>query len=163
MKESRISLERFDLEGFIDTLVDFEEDQFVDPFSSVYVVGTLGDQPVSIDLSKSSVFEQMAREGKLVFFSFTAPSVDRFVECMDGGVYESPFETGNELEDFKNRFYPSNLHYVGYLMGIEDGDLVINSALFFAGTFINDPDLSMLKHAGILEEPLADFIKEFMD
>jgi hypothetical protein len=163
MKEYRISLENFDLEGFIETLVDFEEDQFVDPFSSVYVVGRLGDQPVAIDLSRSSVFEQMAREGKLVFFSFTAPSVDRFVECMDGGVYESLPETGNELEDLRNRFYPSNLHYVGYLMGIDNGQLVVNSALFFAGTFINDPEITLLSHAGILEEPLAAFITEFAD
>ncbi len=163
MELVKISLEKFDLEGFIDSLVDFEVDQFVDPFSSVYIVGKLGDQPVSIDISRSSVFEQMNREGKLVFFSFTAPCVDRFVECMDGGVYEAPLDTGNELEDFRNRFYASNLHYVGYLMGIEDGNLIINSALFFAGTFINDPELKLLKHAGILDGAMESFIREFID
>lgn len=163
MEQLTVSLENFDLEGFMDTLIDFEEDQFVDPFSSVYIVGKLGDQPVSIDLSRSSVFEQMARENKLVFFSFTAPCVDRFVECMDGGVYESIPETGNELDDFKNRSYASDLHYVGYLIGIREGNLIIDSALFFAGTFINDPEIQLLKHAGILDKPMGHFITDFID
>jgi len=162
MKQMRISLAKFDMESFLDDFLDFEEDQFAEPFSSVYIVASLGDQPVNLDTAHNDIYREMAVDGKRLFFSFTASALENFVECMDGGVYEAVPETGIELEDYRNRFYPSEKTYLGYLMGMSGGELIIDTARFYSGTSLEDPSLEVVEHCGILENPLKEYLKKYL-
>ncbi|MBN1333993.1 MAG: hypothetical protein JW971_09540 [Synergistales bacterium] len=162
MKQIRVPLEGFDMDSFLDAFLDFEEDQFAEPFSSVYIVGSLGDQPVNLDPGHNDIYREMGVDRKLVFFSFTAAALENCVECMDGGVYEAVPATGNELEDYRNRFYPSEVTYVGYLMSLQNGYMVIDTALFYSGSPMNDPTLELIDHCGILDIPMEVYIRQYI-
>jgi len=117
---------------------------------------------VSLESGHNDIYREMAVDGKFVFFSFTAAALENCVECMDGGVYEALPETGNELEDYRNRFYPSEVTYLGYLMSLQNGDLLIETALFYSGSSMNDPTLERIDHCGILDTPMEIYIRHYI-
>jgi len=164
MKKIIVPVSGFDLRGFFNNFMQFGIEQFSDPYSSIYIVSSPEDQPVCIGDGHRDLYREMDNDNKMLFFSFSAPAFENFVQCLDGEVYSAVPPTGDRLEDLRNIFYPTDLQFPGYLisLGLRRKNIVIQSALFYAGTQHNEPWLEIIGHCGLLERPMINYIERFM-
>jgi hypothetical protein len=105
---------------------------------------------------------ELINENKLLFFPFSGTNVGEPIPCADGNEYEISDGDDNEdgEEESEAGFTFGELDCVGYLARVNDGILVMNSAL--ETTTMGWTDVYVFDDCGVFEKPMVDFLKKFM-
>ncbi len=152
MKEIRIPLGQFDLEGFLTSTIEFLSEWFpseVDPNYGIVWVQDIGDVPVFGAESGWDVLCALKEERKTVFFPFAYSDDDGTLICADWITYLRPLTE----ENYDGRILVGWEDLIGFVVQITDGTVIINSAIY-AGGACPGPEqrVDFYPNHGLLEE-----------
>ncbi len=152
MIEMRIPIEEFDLENFVDHIAYFIAGMEENPSHGLACIDRFGGVAVYEfgPGTRTEIFSILNENKGAVFFPFTY-SDDEFLICADRIEYSLFFsEDYDQVEKFID---PTDS--VGYLLKVEDGTMLVNSAIRASRRIDLCPD------CGFLESPLERFILDF--
>jgi hypothetical protein len=137
MKEIRISMEKFDLDGFIKKVLEFLESVVSEECDPTYGI-TWSETPDGYPRYGSEegwdFKTKLLDEPVILFFPFASFWGEKTVRCADGNLYQCPWkntgywdpcEDEDEGDDEENPFGCEDL--VGYLVRVQDGTICITS------------------------------------
>jgi hypothetical protein len=162
MKEISIPLEKFDLDGFIDKVLDFLKSQVtedVDPSCAIFWVESPGECPNDGDEGGWDFRSKLLNDRVFLFFPFALSSYEGSFECADGNCYTVLSEDEDENDDQ----YSVEEDVVGYLVRVSDGSISIASAICPLSGSIPPPTIDLLVDCKELEQPMLDFIHRFIN
>ncbi|MFH1114172.1 MAG: hypothetical protein V1792_09650 [Pseudomonadota bacterium] len=171
MKEIRIPLETFDLDGFINDTLHFLEtvvSEECDPSYGITWVEAPGGYPHDGDQQGWDFRAKLMNEPVHLFFTFAFFSDDKIVDCADGNSYQCPWKnTGYcdpaQEEDDEADSIPFTVEdLVGYLVRVEEGTISVSSAT--SGAVLGMPPfrVDLLPDGDFLEQPLVNFVNRFV-
>jgi hypothetical protein len=190
MDQMVVSLTAFDLERFVQGIEDFISQAFYDadnPVSMIQIVEHCGYVvPVPDDVPRNPVDE--IREGLSVLFPFTSIIDEGPVACADGNSYTvdpdqdtdqipsesllSDFREGMDDDyDYEGDIFPDEhdpsvaeyLSYYGFLLSIQDRDLLIRSVKCVPSPFAqNSYKAFTVDEMGVFEDAGIAFIELFI-
>lgn len=171
MKEIRIPMEKFDLDGFINETLRFLEtvvSEECDPSYGITWVEAPGGYPYDGDTTGWDFRSKLMNESVYLFFPFASFFGEKLVGCADGNSYQCPWKNSgywdpSQDEDDEGDELPFTVEdLVGYLVRVEDGTISIMSAT--SGPFAGMPPfrVDLLPGGDFLEQPLVDFVNRFI-
>jgi hypothetical protein len=162
MKEIRIPLDQFDLAALLDRTLHFLKEQVspkVNPTYAIVWVERPGGVPVFGPETGWDVLSALSQEGKIVFFPFAYTDADGTLTCADGNTYGPP----SDNEDSAEELFIGLEDAVGYLVQVQDGAVIINSAIHTGGGCPGPaPRVGLRSSCGILDGPMDKFIRGFI-
>jgi hypothetical protein len=161
MKEIRVSLDKFDLDGFIGKVLDYLKplvSESVDPCCAISWVEAPGRYPHDADEHGWDFRSRLLNDRVFLFFPFAYPDYRGSFNCADGGCYRVPVEDEDEYDD---QFLVEE-DVVGYLVRVSDGVISIASAICPLSGSIPPATIDLLPDCKELEQPMIDFIQGFM-
>jgi hypothetical protein len=161
MKEIRLPLNFFDLEGLLKQTIDFLKEQVspeADPSFAMVWVENPGDVPTFGPQAGYDVLAAI-QGGKHVFFPFAVYYDDLIVTCADGENYALELdEESDESECFIDM-----KDAVGYLIQVQDDYVIIDPAIHAGGGSIAPPpSVDLCEDLGPLKKPMAEYIAQFI-
>jgi hypothetical protein len=174
MKEIRIPLEKFDLDGFINETLRFLDSKVNYPTLAITWVEAPGHCPNDETDENWDFRAKLLREPVFLFFPFAIPDLEGSFDCADDQSYMDPWhdetrpcggegEPEDEDEDDKtddSPFFGETL--VGFLIRVEEGTISLTSAVCAMCGCCPPPTVDLLPDGGFLEKPLVDFVSLFM-
>jgi hypothetical protein len=105
------------------------------------------------------VLAALKNDGKMVFFPFTHADEDGLLVCTDGNSYKAT----DDEEDSEHGIRIGLEDSLGFLIKIEGGRVVVNSAIH-AGGVCPGPlaSVDLCGDCGALEEPMTKFVERFV-
>jgi hypothetical protein len=162
MKEISIPLEYFNMDPFVDKTIDFIKSRIypgTNPICEIVCVEQPGDVPIS-DLKTEWEVRASLNEGmRSFFFTFAYADEDGLLVCADGKSYRS----GDDDEDSEDGILIGMEDSLGYLVKVENGLVIINTAIHAGGAFPGPlSSVELVKDCYVLEAPMAKFIGTFV-
>ena len=166
MKENRIPLENFDLEGFVGKIESYLKVRIwsdLNPFLVMEAMDEINGQPYSAFENAIDLIESLKGGQQLVFFPFADYDEDGTI-CADGKLYKEGRE--QEIEDgevIEETFFVGMEESLGFLVQLEGGDLVFRPAMYICGACIAPPPrVDLVDDCDFLEQPMTRFLEEFV-
>lgn len=167
MKELKVTTNEFDLDQFIEEILNFTETMVwdVDPtFPIVWVekqgsAAKFGPEEGGRDLEV-----ELLEDRKILSFPFSSSNVGELIPCADGNEYELPDydECGEEESEEVGEFCLGDCDCVGYLIEYTNGELVINSAIHAGGGCMSPPTVHVEADCNVFDGPMTEFIWRFV-
>ena len=159
MKYTNSEVDDFDFSGFIDTILKFNKtiiSQDFDPTFAIVEVPEIGGVPIyGSENDGRDIYSELVNEGKRLFFPFSATNVGEPIPCADGNSYELDEENGELCMGVADS--------IGYLVEIENGKIVIHSAIHCGGACVAPPpSVDLLEDCEVFEEPMMEFLERFV-
>lgn len=176
MNKIQVSLNKFDLQGFVADIIRFHTEQGIgdpDPRCVISVVNERGFTPEwGDDIPDRDINAELVREGKKVFFPFSDVNVGEPIPCADGNLYggssgeeedEEDDEDDDEYEEEDEfAFGMGDTDVVGFLLQVEGDTLVIQFGVHGPGLFCGQaPSVTILEDAAPFEIGMREYIKKF--
>jgi hypothetical protein len=172
MREIRIPLENFHLDGFISKTLRFLDSKVNYPTLAITWVDAPGRIPNDETDENWDFRSKLFNEPVFLFFPFAIPDLEGSFDCADGRSYKDPWDAmqgldeGEEEPEDEDRktddrpFFGETL--VGYLIRVEEGTIGLTSAVCAMCGCCPPPTVDLLPDGGFLEKPLVDFVSLFM-
>jgi len=167
MKHIHMPLEKFDLDGFINKTISFIEAQIskkIDPSAAIVWVEAPGRGPYD-EGDHGWDFKAKLMEGEVfLLFPFALPGDSIELHCADGKSYnissDSPDDEESEEGVYVDTFFDAT---IGYLVRVDNGTISLSSAICpipgGCGPFAR---VNLYPDAGVLEQPMTEFIQGFI-
>ncbi len=170
MREIRVAIDAYNLDAFIRETLNFLELIFqheVDPSFAVAWVDEHEPEYGPEDVRRDHVAE-LEDERKVLFFPFSASNEGGPILCADGEEYvPDDWYAGeyglDELDDEAAGFLFGASECLGYLIMVEDGQYVFNSAVHSGGSQFRGPHVELVPDCGVFDVPMQEFITHFME
>ncbi len=170
MKEIRIPLEKFDLDGFINETLKFLDRKVDHPRLAITWVEAPGRCPNDETDKNWDFRSKLLSEPVYLFFPFALPDLEGSFNCADGQSYMHPSDAGDrsyggEAEsEYEEEIEENPLRedIIGYLVQVKDGTISIMSAICPLCGCCPPPTVDLLPDGYFLEQPLVNFIKGFV-
>lgn len=160
MKEIRIPQEDFNLEAFFRSTVEFLQKSTlpeVDPTHGIVWVNNVGAVPIFGPESGLDMLSVLKEDGDTVFFPFAYNDEGTMV-CEDRITYLHHFSE----ESFQGELPIADKGTMGYLVQIQDGTVIINSAINAGGGCTGKvPCVDLSPDWGFLDKAMESFIRTF--
>ena len=121
-------------------------------------------------------------EHQYLYVNFSEPRLDREINCIDGGEYYLIDEDDYEEEKEEDGYLPEDVKPVkdmflnetnslGYLVKYENGNLIIQSAIYYLhGKHFVGPcgmgsttEIEIKENVEIFEQPMLEYIKQYVN
>ena len=157
MKETRIPMDYSHLDDFLNKTMDYVKTVVspeVDPTCGIVRGESPGDVPVCGQETGWDVIGALKEEGNTVFFPFAYADHDGFLRRVDGNAYGP----ASHHEESEGTIMIGKADNVGYLVKVEGGRMVVNSAIHAGGGCPGPlPPVDYCKHRQFLDEPMVRF------
>lgn len=161
MKEIRMPVEWFNLQGLLEQTVQFLKEQVspgVDPTFGIVWVQNPGEVPIFGPEEGWDVLAAI-QEGKHVFFPFAHYYDDGILTCADGENYDLEIDK----ESDEHQFYIGMEDAAGYIIRVQDGYVTVNPAIDAGGACTAPPpSVELCDDLGPLEVPMTKYIAQFI-
>lgn len=170
MKEIRIPLKKFDLDGFISATLKFLDRKVDHPSLAITWVEAPDGCPNYETDENWDFRSKLLNEPVYLFFPFALPDLEGSFNCADGQSYMHPSDALQDFnvgeEEFKDQDEtdesPFGASIIGYLIQVEDGTISLTSAVCAMCGCLPPPTVDLLPDGYFLEQPLVNFIKGFV-
>lgn len=167
MRQLRVGLQEFDLDAFIKEIFEFVNSILMENVDPSYTVASVedGEPEYGPEDERRDHAQELLEDRKTLFFPFSASNLSETIACADGEEYwpEDWFNEGNfDLLHEDEEFSFGETECLGYLITVEDGKYVIDSAVHGAGTEFSGPYVRREPACGVFDEPMTEFILRFV-
>lgn len=122
-----------------------------------------GDIPQEIPIRKLTpkFFKESLESGTKLFFHFAGPFLGEPFPCGDG-VIRYPYVADDESEEMdETMMLLSDSDSLGFLFGMSDGWMTVDTAIYFGGGCpVPPPSIEGIEDAWLFDEIMAAFLKE---
>jgi hypothetical protein len=166
MQEIRVKVKDFDLESFIHETFNFLKTVVDGDTDPSYAVAWLreddGKPDYGLEDQSRDHQEELLEERKILFFPFSTCNTGVPIICADGEEYELVELFEQDPDEDYEEFRLSDQEVLGYLIKVEAGEIVINSAIHGGGDLMLGSYIRIVYDCDILEEPLREFITHYI-
>ncbi len=170
MKEIRIPLEKFDLDGFIKETLRFLDDKVDHPTLAITWVVAPGSYPNDETDENWDFRSKLLNEHVYLFFPFALPDMEGSFDCADGQPYrvraedvwgkDEEWDDEEGYDDDDEEFTIEDI--IGYLIRFDNGRFEVNPAVCPLSGGYPSPTVDLLNENHFLEKQQADFLNRFI-
>lgn len=174
MKEIKVDFKKFDYGKFEQDMLNFAE-EIVDPHYAVAWIEDIGDAANydSQDESERNYLDELQKDGKLLYFSFSDTNVGEPISCANGERYLLNADEFDQNEEDDDEYKSVHISYsdfgigegdtIGYLLKLNNGILTINSAYNFGGACTAPPPSITIEGCDIFDKPMEEYIRRYIN
>ena len=184
MKEMKMPVQKFDVEGFVTDILKFLKSQEIGGDEPDVVIAEVEEDGSTPDWGESipnrNIIRELLEEEKALFFTFSNTNSGEPIPCADGKTYQIDYDEedcdevdeGNEETDEAEEEEDDSAEYslglgegevVGYVLKVSQGELSIQTVVHGPGMMCFDaPSVEEIEDAGPFEQGMTEYLKRFI-
>jgi len=155
MKEVIINKDKFKFNDFTASILEFLKSwgMEVHPSYAIAMVEEPGDAPEYGPEEGRNNFLDELSAGNYLFFPFSTSNLDEPISCANGKAYKL---------DEESDFVIGDIDCVGFLIKLDNGNFIINSAVNAGGACMAPPPSVDITDCDIFDKPMKNYLNNFM-